>query len=303
MKLMQSPAAFRATWAAARVAGLVHGRLAGRIAGRLWFTPWPVPVSERALAKQRSWLEDATPLTFTTRSRHRLSGFSSGDGPVVLLVHGWGEWVANLGAFIAPLRDAGYRVVGFDLPAHGDSSGAQTDGLLNAAAVLEAAEAVGGVHAVIAHSMGAHAATLALHDGLKPERAVLLAPAVRLEHGIASFKQIFGLSERAVAGLRATIESRYGATVWRDLAADELAGSVTTSALIVHDADDDQIAVADGEMLARAWPGAVFERTEGLGHGRIIRDPAVISRAVSFVSDAEEGEKRERASAGALSSV
>ena len=301
MKLMHSPTTFRATWAATRVAGLVSERLAGRMAARLWFTPWPVPVSERALMKQRSWLEDATPLTFTTRSGHRLSGFSAGDGPAVLLVHGWGEWVANLGAFVEPLRDAGYRVVGFDLPSHGDSSGVQTDGLLNAAAVLEAASEVGGVHGVIAHSMGAHAATLALHDGLAAERVVLLAPAVRLEHGVAAFKQMFRLTDRAVSGLRATIESRYGPTVWRDLAADELARRVTTPALIIHDADDDQISVSDGEMLARAWPGAVFETTEGLGHGRIIRDPAVISRAVSFVS-AAEGE-RERASAGVLSSV
>ena len=302
MKVMQSPAAFRATWTAARLAGRVSERVSGRFAARLWFTPWPVPVSERALLKQRAWLEDAAPVEFTTRSGHRLSGFSAGDGPVVLLVHGWGEWVANLGAFVGPLRDAGFRVVGFDLPAHGGSSGLQTDGLLNAAAVLEAAEEVGGVHGVIAHSMGAHAATLALHDGLTAKRAVLLAPAVRLEHGVAAFKQIFGFSDRTVKGLRATIESRYGATVWRDLAADELARSVTTPALIIHDVDDDQISRDDGEMLARAWPGAAFETTEGLGHGRIIRDPAVVARAVSFISDADEL-GRARGRAGVLSSV
>lgn len=290
-KALQSPVAFRTTVAAVRAAGRVSDRLAGAAAARLWFTPWPVPVSERAVLKQRAWLEDATTLTFTTRSGHRLSGFEVGEGPTVLLVHGWGEWAANLGAFIAPLRAAGYRVVGFDLPAHGGSSGVQTDGLLNAAAVREAAAEVGGVHAVIAHSMGAHAVTLALRDGLYADRVVLLAPAVRLEHGVAAFKQMFGLTDRAVKGLRATIESRYGSTVWSDLAADELARELTTPALIVHDADDDQIAPADGEMLARAWPGALFESTSGLGHGRIIRDANVIERTVAFIrGDEEAGE-------------
>lgn len=287
-KLLQSPAALRVTWAVAGAASRVSSRVAGRAAARLWFTPWPVPVSERALVKQNAWLQDAAPVAFTTRSGHRLSGFSSGEGPVVLLVHGWGEWATNLGAFVAPLRDAGYRVVGFDLPAHGSSSGVQTDGLLNAAAVREAAEAVGGVHGVIGHSMGAHATTLALHDGLEADRVVLLAPAVRLEHGVDAFKQTFGLTDRAVRGLRATIESRYGKTVWGDLAADKLARAVTTPALIIHDADDDQIALADGKMLARSWPGAILETTEGLGHGRIIRDPGVVGRACSFLTGETE---------------
>src|SRR5687767_7423238 len=71
-KALQSPLAFRTTVAAVRGAGRVSGRLAGAAAARLWFTPWPVPVSERAVLKQRAWLEDATTLTFTTRSGHRL---------------------------------------------------------------------------------------------------------------------------------------------------------------------------------------------------------------------------------------
>lgn len=288
-KLLQSPAALRATWAATRLASTFSTRLAGLAAARLWFTPWPVPVSDRARAKQRSWLEDATPLTFTSRSGHRLSGFSVGEGPAVLLVHGWGEWVANLGAFVGPLRDAGYRVVGVDLPAHGGSSGTQTDGLLNAAAVRDLAEEVGGVCGVIAHSMGAHATTLALHDGLETERVILLAPAVRFEHGIDAFKDIFGLSDRAVRGLVATIESRYGAALWRDFAGDALARSVRTPALIIHDRDDDQISLADAQMLAEAWDGAILEMTKGLGHGRIIRDPGVIARAIAFLEGAAAG--------------
>lgn len=284
MKALQSPAALKATWAATRAASYVSQTLAGLGAARLWFTPWPVPVSDRALEKQARWLEGAERLSFPTRDGHRLDGFATGDGPVVLLVHGWGEWAANLGAFIEPLRAAGYRVAGFDLPAHGDSSGTQTDALVNAAAIRDAADFLGGVHAVVAHSMGAHGTTLALHQGLEANAVALLAPAVRL-YGVDDFGKMFRLPESAVRGLQATIERRYGRSVWDDLSADRLAVDLDTPALIVHDSDDDQISADQGRALADAWKDSRMVETEGLGHGRIIRDESVIEMVVGFLDE------------------
>lgn len=288
MKLLQSPVAFRTTVAATRAIAPVSERLAGLAAARLWFTPWPVPVSERGLQKQARWLERSEPLSLRTADGHHLRGFAAGAGPVVLLVHGWGEWAANLGAFIAPLVTAGYRVVGFDLPAHGRSSGTQTDALVNAAAVSDAAAAQGGAHAIVAHSMGAHAATTALHRGLEVDAVALLAPAVRL-YGVEDFAEMLSLPQAAARGLRLTIERRYGASVWEDLAADLLARKLRTPALIVHDADDDQIAPGDMRALSEAWQGSRLVVTQGLGHGRIIRDPDVIQQVVAFLNDQRAG--------------
>jgi hypothetical protein len=33
-----------------------------------------------------------------------------------------------------------------------------------------------------------------------------------------------------------------------------------------------------------AWPGARFMKTQGLGHGRILRDRGVVEAAVDFIS-------------------
>lgn len=282
MKLLQSPPALRTMVAATRAVAPVSEHLAGLAAARLWFTPWPVPVSERALEKQARWLEGSETLSLRTADGHHLRGFAAGEGPVVLLVHGWGEWAANLGAFVAPLVTAGYRVVGFDLPAHGRSSGTQTDALVTAAAVADAAASQGGVQAIVAHSMGAHAATTALHRGLDVDAVALLAPAVRL-YGVEDFAEMLSLPPAAARGLRRTIERRYGTSVWEDLAADLLARELRTPALIVHDADDDQIAPSDGRALSEAWQGSRLVVTEGLGHGRIIRDSAVIQQVIAFL--------------------
>ena len=53
----------------------------------------------------------------------RLQAWSWGEGPAVLLVHGWGGRGAYLGAFVRPLLATGARVITFDCPGHGASDG------------------------------------------------------------------------------------------------------------------------------------------------------------------------------------
>jgi hypothetical protein len=66
-----------------------------------------------------------------------------------------------------------------------------------------------------------------------------------------------------------------------DLAA--IAARLRTPALVLHDRDDAEVALADGEAIARAWPGARLVATEGLGHRRILRAPGVHQEAARFV--------------------
>src|SRR5688572_2988678 len=101
-----------------RIAGRFSRRLGGWLAARLWFTPWEVELSERALEREANWTADTQPLAIRFDGGV-LHGFAAGDGPTILLVHGWGERASAMGAFIAPLTSAGYRVVAIDLPGHG----------------------------------------------------------------------------------------------------------------------------------------------------------------------------------------
>jgi pimeloyl-ACP methyl ester carboxylesterase len=48
-------------------------------------------------------------------------------GPSVLLMHGWGGARAQMTGFVEPLLAAGYRVVAYDQPAHGESDGKTTN--------------------------------------------------------------------------------------------------------------------------------------------------------------------------------
>lgn len=273
----------KATWTAMRVLGAHSQRLGGWLAARLWFTPWRAGISERARAREAEWLRGTTPLSVSFEGSE-LRGFVAGEGPAVLLVHGWGERASTMGAFVAPLTRAGYRVAAIDLPGHGATSVSETNLFVMADALERTARDLGRVDAVIAHSMGGMAAMLGLGRGLHVQKVALIAPAVRMENALAKFNFLFDVPPKAVAGLRAHIERRFGHDIWEELSADTLAPGFSVPALIVHDEEDPQVDFADGRRLAAAWPGAEHHATTGLGHVKVVRDEKVVDKVVDFVT-------------------
>jgi pimeloyl-ACP methyl ester carboxylesterase len=57
----------------------------------------------------------------------------------------------------------------------------------------------------------------------------------------------------------------------------------TPPLLLVHDRQDAETGWADSDAIARAWPGARLVTTTGLGHRRILGDPAVVAEVAGFV--------------------
>ena len=274
----------KVTWLATRVAGRFSARLAGIFAARLWFTPWPVPMSDGAQIKQAEWLTEGDPTAFHVDGQD-IAAFTAGEGPTVLLVHGWGESAASLGGMVTPLVTAGYRVVGIDLPGHGRTSTRRTDIFELASAVWGVVNQLGGVHAVVAHSLGGYATIEALGQGLLADSVVLIAPATNVDHALERFSVLFQLSPKASSGLRSNIQRRFGVGVWARLDALALAKGFSVPALIIHDTDDPQVDLADSEMLADSWPDARVFTTTGLGHSKIVRDPLVIQEIERFLID------------------
>ena len=217
----------------------------------------------------------------------RLAAYSWGQGPSVLLVHGWSGRGSQLGAFVEPLVAAGHRVIAFDLPAHGRTPGRRTNALVATEAVLRVGEAIGPLRGVIAHSFGALCTTLALRDGLDAGRVAYVAPASGASQAVQGFARQFGLSETAERGLRGEMERRFGPEVWPRFSARVCAPRLNVPALIVHDLDDVEVPYVEGQSLAHAWPGARLVTTTGLGHRRILRDARVIEEAVELVHGAE----------------
>ncbi len=209
--------------------------------------------------------------------------------PRVLLVHGWESRASRLARWVEPLRSAGFEVLAVDLPAHGDSDGRRTFPSAAAAALAAVAATAGPFHAVVGHSFGAVCAVVAVAGGaltglpaFPAEKLVLVAGSDSLTGVIARFGAMVGLPGRVVERLHGEIGTLSGHPIeaW---SASSMMACCALPTLVVHDRDDDEIPWSDGEAIAAAAPAATLVATEGLGHHRVVRDPAVISRATAFL--------------------
>jgi pimeloyl-ACP methyl ester carboxylesterase len=255
--------------------------VAGWWADRLFFTP-PRPALSNRLQSVV-----ATARRFDVRfGDHILPTWRWGAGPAVLLVHGWGSRGGHLATFVKPLVEAGFSPVAFDAPAHGDAAGRRTNVPEIARALLAVAEAAGPAYGIVAHSVGAAVSALALRRGLRAGRLVFLAPAGNPEGFTRTFATRLGLGPASLRAMRLRAERRIGVR-FEELDVRVLARGQRAPLLVFHDREDEEIGWDDGAAVAEAWPGAQIVTTRGLGHHRLLKDPAVVARAVAFLAGRE----------------
>ncbi|MEW6735073.1 MAG: alpha/beta hydrolase [Acidobacteriota bacterium] len=219
----------------------------------------------------------------------RLAAWQWGRGPTVLLVHGWEGRGAQLGSFIPQLVTAGFRVVAFDGPGHGDSAGNRSSMVELADAIKTVANVVGEIEGVVAHSMGTAATTLAINAGLSVKRLVYLAPPIAVSDYLNRFARLLNISPALHLRIQRRLEARFNMEM-SALNSLTMAPNMTTPLLVFHDRQDFEVCWQDGAALAGAWPYAKFVITTGLGHRRILHNREVIAAAVAFLAGGEANE-------------
>ena len=252
-----------------------------RWAERLWFT----------LPRRRPVRPIPGGTTFAVSfDGHNVVGQTWGDGPTIYLVHGWAGDRTHFAAFLSPLVEAGYRVVAFDAPSHGESGpgvyGPRSSTVPEFVAAFQAVVARYGMpHAIVAHSVGAAAVAVALCDGQRATRVVLISPIAGVPAFERTLAATLGYGERTRRRLVARAERRVGAPM-RHFDVPELGRAVLMpKTLIVHDRDDTMTPVAEAEAIAAAWVDSRLLVTSRLGHRRLLRDPTVIAEVVDFVTN------------------
>jgi pimeloyl-ACP methyl ester carboxylesterase len=254
------------------------------VAARLFTTPPRIPHTPR----ERELLATGTRFEVRDGALSLMAWrFGSAERPVVLLSHGWGGRGAQLRTFVPVLLESGYQVVLFDHVGHGLSGGVVST-LVHFVRGLDAVarhvEAQGArIVGVVGHSLGAAAAGAWLNANGRDARAVLIAPPTSLERYSGFFARRLGIPERVRRAMQERFERTLGQR-WQDFELPRSVASVRAQALVIHDLGDAEVAAASGLALARAWPGARFLGTRGLGHRGVLRDPGVASDVVDFIA-------------------
>jgi pimeloyl-ACP methyl ester carboxylesterase len=110
-----------------------------------------------------------------------------------------------------------------------------------------------------------------MRDGLKADRAVLIAPAADGAAASRRFARAIALPEDLRAAMQKRLEQQTGREM-EALAIHRVAPHLAQPALIVHDLADADVPWEEGERYARFWPDARLMSVQGLGHHKIVND-------------------------------
>ena len=212
-----------------------------------------------------------------------------GNGPAVLLMHGWGGARAQMTGVVEPLLAAGYSVVAYDQPAHGESDG-KTTNLLEIAPTMDLiAQRAGPFQAILAHSFGTLITSYALveRNFPPPERLVYFGAFNQLLESLPRFQVQAGVSDEIMAGFRAMLYENFGQDVLEAITNEFLTPRIHIPALMFHDVADNVTPVEDSRAITRVWKQAQFVETEGLGHRGALQSRSIHEQVVTFLKEAE----------------
>lgn len=223
-----------------------------------------------------------------THAGQTLAAWRWGSGAPVLLLHGWESRASHMAAFVPALLAAGLSAVALDAPAHGDSPGDSSNVVAYGQAVACAAQQLGPLAGVIAHSVGSAAALHAYAHGVNVPASVHLCGPSSLKRVVRGMGRAAGLDAADVVQLEQLMAEQVGVPLSvMDL--DQLLPVQPPATLVLHDPQDPEMPYTESLALVQAWPHARLVPIEGVGHRRILREPAVIAQAVGFIQATLQG--------------
>ena len=215
--------------------------IAGRVAYRRFFRP------RRSRPRKVEGLR-----TYDLAAQDdRIRVYEGGDGPAVLVVHGWESSVARLEVLLHTLIANGFRVVAFDMPAHGRSAAVDTDIVEITKVIVTLADSAGPFAAAIGHSFGGVCLANAIKAKLKVGRLVLFSTPSSLSGMIDKYCRVLGIGQLTKIRLVRAIEERLSSReLEREFDLRLILQDSGVPTLIIHDRRDPVVPISEAEELS-----------------------------------------------------
>lgn len=216
--------------------------------------------------QQNDFLEKAK-LEMEYAANHQLQSYQwPGKKETILLVHGWESNTFRWRNLIKKLQEAGFNVIAFDAPSHGNSSGKLLYVPLYEEALQHIIQKYNPKY-LVGHSVGGM--TLMYNEFKNPnpkvEKLVVIGAPSEFHELMDHYQYLLKFSNRFMQVLDGYIFSRFGFRI-HDFSTSKFAQSNTKKGLLFHDRLD-QIAPYHGsENVHKNWTGSQLISTEGLGH-------------------------------------
>lgn len=260
---------------------------------RQFCTPKQRDTSPKAIAPLATATRDDVPFTQTLnyppQPQHEhftLACFTWGEvnRPAIVMAHGWELQAGRMSPYVAPLLQAGFRVVAFDAPAHGQSGGHELNLPDYAKAYAHICAHVGNVVGLIGHSFGGLAALWLSATMPMPtlRRVVSVASAAGADLLSQNYIRLGGLNKTQGQAYLDAFATRFGALP-ADFTINQFGPRIQVPVLIVHDHRDEMVGFDESDRMLAHIPKAQRLETNGLGHRSILRVPEVVAAVVDFL--------------------
>jgi pimeloyl-ACP methyl ester carboxylesterase len=211
----------------------------------------------------------------THRFKHfQIAEYTWGHGPRrALLVHGWEGRAANFAALIPILVDAGFTVRGFDAPAHGESTRAETS-LFDFGDLVTHYLSEHRYELLLSHSFGSVPLSYALHQwGNYPvNRLMLITTPNRLFDRVAQMVDRLRFPEALIDDVFNAFQTQFNID-GRELSVSRYLSTIRpVRATVVYSKTDKALPPEWSEEVAAALVNCTGIGLDDTGHYRILWD-------------------------------
>lgn len=218
----------------------------------------------RVTPEQQAALAAATALHY---GQHDHPAWAWGEGPPVIVVHGWGGRAAQLAPLAQFVSTLGFRAIALDISGHG-ASPVRRASWASFIRDIQASRALcdGPVHGLIGHSAGA----LAMMAARVPaSRYVCICGPTHPYPFVTEVERRLGADARVLSDLQRHVAAQFG-TSWAKLEACFVYRDAGADLLLCYDEKDRYVPHGDGDRLHALCAGSQLLKTRSYGHNRIL---------------------------------
>jgi pimeloyl-ACP methyl ester carboxylesterase len=264
----------------AQILQVLSKRLTIRFAAKLFTTPIKHKMPKRELAMDQN---SSQHILHVPAINKEIMVYEYGKSDKkVLLVHGWSGRGTQLVKIADALLEQGFMVYSFDAPAHGKSKGNFSIMPEFIASILELEKKYGPFEFAIGHSLGGMSILNAIKQNLAVKKAVTIGSGDVIQDIIDDFVKKLQLKTEYGLYLKQYFENKFGGTM-DDYSAHKAAQMVQIPVLVIHDLNDGDVSVNGAYHIEKHLKHSELLITEGLGHRKILGDPIVIEKILTFI--------------------
>ena len=266
------------------------GKLSPSMAGKLAFTLFCTPYPKYKKTKAPAIFHQAKCLSLKLNTGFTIKGYEwtpiNTNGKTILICHGYASHIYKFEKYIQPLLKNGFRVLGFDAPAHGQSEGKFINIVIYKEAIEEIIKKYGPIDHFMGHSLGGITLAMIAEEISNPldHKFVLIAPATKTTTTFSNYFAMMRFSETVIAAFYHELKKQTDKPI-EFFEADRAIENYPGPILWVHDAGDRVCPYADLINFQKNTPENIkFLITNGLGHNKVYKTPEIVDQIVAFLS-------------------